>query len=97
MKTYYFITKKTLLKSIFGLLGVTIISCGSYQNKSYYDNDGIYGGEKQKTTTENTDQASKTVQSNKKYEDYFGSNANNYSTEQTQVLTTWSQQSATDQ
>ena len=87
MKTYYFITKKSFLKSIVGLLGLTAISCGSYQNKSYYDNDGIYGGEKQKPTTESTEQNSKTVEANNKYKDYFGSNANNYSTEQTEVLT----------
>ena len=87
MKTYYFITKKAFLKSIVGLLGLTAISCGSYQNKSYYDNDGIYGGEKQKPAKENTEQSPKTVEANNKYKDYFGSNANNYSTEQTEVLT----------
>ena len=87
MKTYYFFIKKTLFKSIVGLLGLTAISCGSYQNKSYYDNDGIYGGEKEKTAVESTEQNPKTVEANNKYKDYFGSNANKYSNEQSEVLT----------
>lgn len=83
MKTYYYFTKKTLLKSFAGLLSLTAISCGSYQNKSYYDNDGIYGGERQKSNIE-TNNASGT---DNKYKEYFSSNANNYNTNQTEVLT----------
>jgi uncharacterized membrane protein YgcG len=43
MKTYYFFEKNAL--KIFGLMALSafVISCGSYQNSSYYDNDGVYG------------------------------------------------------
>ena len=42
MKTNFLISKKTSIYSLFGLILVVLTSCGSYQNKSYYDNDGIY-------------------------------------------------------
>jgi hypothetical protein len=48
MKTNYFSSKKMSIYSLFGLIMITTISCGSYQNKSYYDNDGIYGSNERK-------------------------------------------------
>ena len=51
MKTNYFITKKAILKSLLGFIGLSVVACSSYQNKSYYDNDGIYGGEKKQTSS----------------------------------------------
>lgn len=43
MKTNYYFPKKMSFYSLFGLLALLTTSCGSYQNSSYYDNDGIYG------------------------------------------------------
>ena len=66
MKTNYFISKKISIYSIFGLILVAVTSCGSYQNKSYYDNDGIYdNNQTSKKTTENSE--------SNKYKEYFGS------------------------
>ena len=43
MKTNYIFQSKTLrLLSLF-VGGIAVTSCGSYQNSSYYDNDGVYG------------------------------------------------------
>ena len=42
MKTINFFSKKGSIYVLFGLFAVGLVSCGSYQNKSYYDNDGIY-------------------------------------------------------
>ncbi|WP_445718891.1 hypothetical protein [Flavobacterium sp.] len=53
MKTYYPFTRKNALFSIFGLLAILTTSCGSYQNSSYYDNDGVYGSDRPNTQTEN--------------------------------------------
>ena len=41
MKTISILSKKNIVKSVLGLLGLTIVSCSSYQNKSYYESDGI--------------------------------------------------------
>lgn len=43
MKTIYFSPKKLFIYSLFGFFSVMISSCGSYQNSSYQDGDGIYG------------------------------------------------------
>ena len=78
MKTKYFYTKKIGLRLLFGILGLTAISCGSYQNVSYYDNDGIYGGEKKETT-----QRTSYYQENPngaKYKEYFGSQVDKFVT-----------------
>lgn len=34
--------EKLKLTALTGLLGFLVISCGSYEQASYYDNDGIY-------------------------------------------------------
>ena len=50
-------------------MGIIFASCGTYQNSSYYDNDGIYGessNSQQKTTTAETSQSSY-------YQNYFSS------------------------
>lgn len=67
MKTNYFSSQKISIYSLFGILGLLITSCGSYQSTSYYDNDGVYGtNNKQQRTTETNPQ-------NNLYKDYFGS------------------------
>ena len=43
MKTITFFSRKATHYSLIGFLSVLITSCGSYQNSSYYDSDGIYG------------------------------------------------------
>ena len=53
MKTFYPINSKNIAFSLMGLLAILTPSCGSYQNSSYYDNDGVYGSERPTTQTEN--------------------------------------------
>ena len=73
MKTNYYNSRKLSIYSIIGLLALMATSCGSYQNKSYYDRDGIYGGESEKVAqTATNDGQAKTTESNK-YTDYFNS------------------------
>ena len=36
-----------------GIVAILTTSCGSYQNSSYYDNDGVYGSERPVNQTEN--------------------------------------------
>ena len=75
MKTFNFLSKKSTIYSLFGLLAVGLVSCGSYQNKSYYDNDGIYGStprpqykERAYSQNENNQQ-----QGDSRYKAYFSS------------------------
>jgi hypothetical protein len=73
MKTNYYNSRKLSVYSLFGLVAVIFTSCGSYQNKSYYDRDGIYGGESEKVAqTAANDGQAKVTESNK-YTDYFNS------------------------
>lgn len=55
MKTYNFPSKTFSAFSLIGLLSLLVTSCGSYQNSSYYERDGIYGqpenAERQPTAT----------------------------------------------
>jgi hypothetical protein len=88
MKTYYISLKNIALKSIVGLLGLTAISCGSYQNVSYYDNDGIYGSEKKERVSYYDNNTTPQDNSNgNKYKEYFGSQANKYSYNDQDVFT----------
>jgi hypothetical protein len=43
MKTFYFSRMKITVLSLFVILSLVTTSCGSFQNSSYYDNDGVYG------------------------------------------------------
>jgi hypothetical protein len=61
MKTYYFNRKRLSIYVLFGFLAIVTSSCGSYQNSSYYDNDGAYGGSQ---TNNNNSQSNK-------YQEYF--------------------------
>jgi hypothetical protein len=76
MKTNIFSRRNASFCSLIGILGILITSCGSYQNSSYYDTDGIYGN----TENRNTE---KVVQDNKTnhYKDYFNSMQDNQPTE----------------
>lgn len=57
------------------LVGSLIVSCGSYQEASYYDNDGIYSTGTRQQVTEA--EAAPNNQANE-YQDYFGQQANEY-------------------
>lgn len=67
MKTNDFFSKKSTIYSVLGFLGLMLTSCSSYQNKSYYDNDGIYSGSinRPKQTVENKKAG--------EYKEYFSS------------------------
>ncbi|RAR70841.1 hypothetical protein [Flavobacterium aciduliphilum] len=68
MKTNQYLIKKTSLFFFFAVLTITANSCGSYQNSSYYDNDGIYG------TSENVrPERHETARNGNYYKDYFSS------------------------
>src|SRR5690606_16921161 len=43
MKTKLPILSKIPMLFALGMLAMFVVSCGSYQNSSYYDNDGVYG------------------------------------------------------
>lgn len=88
MKTYYNSLKMITLKSIVGLLGLTAMSCGSYQNVSYYDNDGIYNSEKRERVSYYENNNSNQDNSNgNKYKEYFASEANKYSNNAQETFT----------
>jgi uncharacterized membrane protein YgcG len=63
MKTNLFFSRNATHYSLIGFISLLVASCGSYQNSSYYDSDGIYG---------NTPRESQNVSSNH-YKEYFSS------------------------
>ena len=67
-------------QSLVTLLGVIFLmaSCGSYQQASYYDDDGIYSEEPSRTTVYTNPQKPKSQakKSDGVYDDYFGQKAN---------------------
>ena len=70
-----FITPQKLRSVTFsGLLGLLVISCGSYEQASYYDRDGIYAKEPQKmvVTESRTPPPAQQQQGDDFYQDYFG-------------------------
>nr|WP_315258039.1 hypothetical protein [uncultured Flavobacterium sp.] len=69
MKTNALITRKTALNTLIVFLGLIITSCGSYQNSSYYDSDGIYSTNGEKVVVKNNENAQTSVQ----YKQYFNS------------------------
>lgn len=68
MKTNTIFSKNKALFTFFGFLSVLLSSCSSYQNSSYYDNDGIYGTADAPRTGKETPN-----NSNNQYKDYFSS------------------------
>jgi hypothetical protein len=73
MKTNCIFQLKTL--SLFSLFvsTITLVSCGSYQNSSYYDNDGIYGPDNSETTRRTTQNNRNTSSNSYIYEQQFKS------------------------
>ena len=72
MKTTLFFSPNAALYFLIGFLGVLTTSCGSYQNSTYYDSDGIYGN----TETKKKEIAPQDKSSNY-YKEYFNSLQNN--------------------
>ena len=64
MKTYLSLRQNSNHFYLIGLLSLLLASCGSYQNSSYYDNDGVYGGSSVKYVANGT---------NNQYKEYFRS------------------------
>lgn len=69
MKTNALITQKTPIYFLIGFLALIITSCGSYQNSSYYDSDGIYSANGEKAINKDNQSATTSVQ----YKQYFSS------------------------
>ncbi|PZX94867.1 hypothetical protein DOS84_04765 [Flavobacterium aquariorum] len=69
MKTNALITWKTTLYSLIGFLSLVVTSCGSYQNSSYYDNDGVYSTNGEKIVIKDNQPNSASIQ----YKQYFSS------------------------
>jgi hypothetical protein len=75
-------------------LGILVTSCGSYQNSSYYDNDGVYGS----TGTTRVNAPQQDNSNSEYYRNYFSSlneesqelitNVENYTTPQDSTQTT---------
>ena len=62
MKTYFFNSKRLSIYGVFGFLAMVITSCGSYQNSSYYDNDGVYHSSQPSKTADNSNSQSNKYQ-----------------------------------
>ena len=88
MKTFYFSRTNISILMLSGILTLLATSCGSYQNTSYYDNDGVYGS--------SDNQKPREVESNNSvyYKEYFSNlnkdnevftNVDNYSSAQDSV------------
>ena len=66
MKTNTHFHKKTSIVFILGCLTTLLYSCGSYQNSSYYDNDGIYSEQNNRNS-----QSSQNNSNSNQYKEYF--------------------------
>ncbi|WP_231131555.1 hypothetical protein [Flavobacterium hydrophilum] len=66
MKTSIYLHQNSVYFYAIGILSFLLTSCGSYQNTSYNDNDGVYGN---RTYA----QSSNTSTANNQYQDYFKS------------------------
>src|SRR5690606_35732835 len=69
--------KKFGMLATMAIMGILLVSCGSYQQASYYDNDGIYSNGDQQVTEANYSRSQPQERSNT-YGDYFGEKANQY-------------------
>ncbi|MEN9907704.1 MAG: hypothetical protein RLZZ540_845 [Bacteroidota bacterium] len=76
MKTNIFSSKEVQNYLCIGLLSLFMVSCGSYQNSSYYERDGIYGASNNRNVERNTS-------SDNYYKDYFSSLQNDNQTPET--------------
>ncbi len=70
MKTISITQNKFPKYIILSLISVLVVSCGTYQNTSYYDRDGIYGDTEPQNSVATTPQ---NTSENNQYKNYFGS------------------------
>lgn len=79
MKTKLPILSKIPVLFTLGTMVVMFISCGSYQNSSYYDNDGVYGTTYERNDNNVTNQYSEeNLESGKAYAAQFESMKDDY-------------------
>lgn len=72
MKTNYTFQQKTLRFLSLFVGAITVTACGSYQNSSYYDNDGVYGPDKTVTYERQVqDENIVVIEDNNKYTQQF--------------------------
>ena len=64
--------------SIIGLLSLFLVSCGSYQNSSYYDNDGIYGNNDRPQENYNNKYSEQNIEQSNQYASQFKNMQNEY-------------------
>jgi len=67
--------KKIRIAFAIPFIALLAASCGSYQQSSYYDNDGIYSNNNQRYTERPTTEA---PQEDNTYANYFGQKADEY-------------------
>ena len=67
MKTNISIRQNSNHFYLIGLLSLLLASCGSYQNSSYHDNDGVYGNSSNSYVQSNSNGT------NNQYKEYFRS------------------------
>lgn len=79
MKTNYLSGRNLSIYIVFGLVGLLASSCGSYQNSSYYDNDGIYGSSQRPYSQTENRYSEENLEQGNRYKDYFAANKDNYS------------------
>lgn len=78
MRTNLPFLRKIHLFSVFGILSTLVISCGSYQNTSYYDNDGVYGSYERPTTEVNNQYSEQNIESSNRYAQQFRNMQDDY-------------------
>jgi len=77
--------QKIRTAALFALVGLLVVSCGSYQQASYYDNDGIYSNGKRQVSVEQQAQRqnrripdTQVKKETNAYSDYFGQKADEF-------------------
>ena len=85
MKTIYTFQQKTLRFLSLLVGAITVTACGSYQNSSYYDNDGVYGPDKTVRYEQPVQNETIVVEDNNKYSQQFKNMEGDFGT--TEVLT----------
>ena len=81
MKTNYTFQQKALRFFSLFVGAITVTACGSYQNSSYYDNDGVYGPDKTVTYERQVQNENVVVvEDNTKYAQQFKSMEDDFGT-----------------
>jgi len=73
--------QKIRTAALFAVVGLLVVSCGSYQQASYYDNDGIYGSNERRVAVDRAprQQAPRAQRSvDNTYSQYFGQKADEF-------------------